>query len=405
MKICAIICEYNPFHNGHKYLIDRARELSGCDFILCLMSGSFTQRGEAAILPKFTRAEHAIEGGADCVLQLPALFSVAPAEIFARGAISILKAIPAVSCLAFGSENAAVNDIVRAADILSGLNSEGAKKTDKTFTSNMGRGQSYKRSVACAMEELGAESRLITSPNGILAVEYARAIKESGAHISLLPTERVGGGYGDGALKENYSSASAIRKNISDIAIRDNVPVCVYTALTAKDRSGAEKEYDMLARYALLMADKSDMRRIFGCTEGLENKLKASANLPLCRIIEEATSRRYTSSRIRRIIAANLLGLYSDDAIACIEQGTYLKPLAVRESCKDEIFAELAKSRLPLIVKQRDLAKLSEGEKFRRSVPSAPQERCYECDLKADFVRALIYGEEKEYEYTVKVIR
>ena len=139
MKICAIICEYNPFHNGHKYLIDRARELSGCDFILCLMSGSFTQRGEAAILPKFTRAEHAIEGGADCVLQLPALFSVAPAEIFARGAISILKAIPAVSCLAFGSENAAVNDIVRAADILSGLNSEGAKKTDKTFTSNMGR--------------------------------------------------------------------------------------------------------------------------------------------------------------------------------------------------------------------------------------------------------------------------
>lgn len=405
MKICAIICEYNPFHNGHKYLIDRARELSGCDFILCLMSGSFTQRGEAAILPKFTRAEHAIEGGADCVLQLPALFSVAPAEIFARGAISILKAIPAVSCLAFGSENAAVNDIERAADILSRLNSEGAKKTDKTFTSNMGRGQSYKRSVALAMEELGAESRLITSPNGILAVEYARAIKESGAHISLLPTERVGGGYGDGELKENYSSASAIRKNINDIAIKENVPEYVYNALTAKDRSGTEKEYDMLARYALLMADKSNMRRIFGCTEGLENKLKASADLPLSSIIEEATNRRYTSSRIRRIIAANLLGLYSDDAIACIEQGTYLKPLAVRESCKDEIFAELAKSRLPLIVKQRDLAKLSEGEKFGRSVPSTAQERCYECDLKADFVRALIYGEEKEYEYTVKVVR
>ena len=86
MKICAVICEYNPFHNGHKYLIEQAKRLSGCDAVLCIMSGNFTQRGEAAVLPKFVRAEHAVRGGADCVIQLPAAFSVAPAEVFAQGA-------------------------------------------------------------------------------------------------------------------------------------------------------------------------------------------------------------------------------------------------------------------------------------------------------------------------------
>ena len=106
MKFCAIICEYNPFHNGHRYLLEHAKKLSGCDGILCLMSAAFTQRGEAAVMPKFVRAEHAVLGGADCVLQLPAAFSVAPAEIFAQGAVSILKSIPAVTHLAFGSENA-----------------------------------------------------------------------------------------------------------------------------------------------------------------------------------------------------------------------------------------------------------------------------------------------------------
>ena len=87
MKICAIICEFNPFHNGHGYLLKRARELSGCERILCVMSGNFTQRGDIAVADKFTRARHAIEGGADCVVELPASFAVAPAEILDRKSV------------------------------------------------------------------------------------------------------------------------------------------------------------------------------------------------------------------------------------------------------------------------------------------------------------------------------
>ena len=107
MDICAIICELNPLHNGHAYLIESARRLTGCDAVLLIMSGSFTQRGEMCILDKYVRARHAILSGADAVIELPAPFAVAPAEIFARGAVKILSSIPDVKSLCFGCEEVA----------------------------------------------------------------------------------------------------------------------------------------------------------------------------------------------------------------------------------------------------------------------------------------------------------
>ena len=315
MKICAIICEYNPFHNGHKYLLEQARKLSGCDALLCIMSASFTQRGEAAVLSKFMRAEHAVLGGADCVIQLPAAFSVAPAEIFAQGAVSILKSIPAVKTLAFGSEVADGAAIEKAAEIFYDMNVEGNGnfRIDEIIEKHLAGGQSYKRSLALALEELGAKNSLVTSPNGILAIEYARAIKKLGANIEILPIERVGAGYGDVVLKDNFSSASAIRANLNSAAVAGNVPQYVLQPLKEVDIKGSKDRLDCLIRYALASADKRDMMRIFGCTEGLENKLKSDTALPAEEIIAKATNKRYTSSRIRRILIANMLGLYSDE--------------------------------------------------------------------------------------------
>ena len=106
MKICAIICEYNPFHNGHLYQLREAKRLSEADVVLCIMSGNFVQRGEAAILDKFTRAKHAVWAGADAVIELPSVFATSNAELFAKGAIHILSSIPEVSTLCFGCENA-----------------------------------------------------------------------------------------------------------------------------------------------------------------------------------------------------------------------------------------------------------------------------------------------------------
>ncbi len=407
MKICAIICEYNPFHNGHKYLLEQARKLSGCNALLCIMSASFTQRGEAAVLPKFMRAEHAVLGGADCVIQLPAAFSVAPAEIFAQGAVSILKSIPAVKTLAFGSEVADGAAIEKAAEIFYDMNVEGNGnfRIDEIIEKHLAGGQSYKRSLALALEELGAKNSLITSPNGILAIEYARAIKKLGANIEILPIERVGAGYGDVVLKDNFSSASAIRANLNSAAVAGNVPQYVLQPLKEVDIKGSKDRLDCLIRYALASADKRDMMRIFGCTEGLENKLKSDTALPAEEIIAKATSKRYTSSRIRRILIANMLGLYSDDTKRYIKEGTYIKPLAVRENLKAYILAELAKSSLPVIIKKMSLAAISAPCKRKYDLPQSSAEKCYASDRHADFVRALICGEEPEYDFTLKVVK
>ena len=118
MKFCSIICEYNPFHNGHLYQLQEAKRRSGADALLCMMSGNFVQRGEAAVLNKFTRAKHAVQAGADIVVELPTVFATSNAELFAKGAISILSAIPCVSSLCFGAENADGNSFLRAADLL-----------------------------------------------------------------------------------------------------------------------------------------------------------------------------------------------------------------------------------------------------------------------------------------------
>ena len=118
MKICAIICEYNPFHNGHLYHIQEAKRLSGADCILCLMSGNFVQRGEEAILNKFTRAKHAVLAGADIVIELPTIFATSNAEIFAKGAISLLSAIPSVEYLCFGAETANADAFLQTAKLL-----------------------------------------------------------------------------------------------------------------------------------------------------------------------------------------------------------------------------------------------------------------------------------------------
>ena len=128
MKICAIICEYNPFHNGHKYHIEQAKALSNADYVVCIMSGNFVQRGEAAIMEKHLRAKHALSNGADAVIELPVHFSTSNAELFAKGAIKLINAIPNVTHLCFGSESGTTEEFLSAAKILNNEPIEVSKK-------------------------------------------------------------------------------------------------------------------------------------------------------------------------------------------------------------------------------------------------------------------------------------
>lgn len=353
MRICGIICEFNPFHNGHKYLLQRAKELSGCDKILCIMSGSFTQRGDIAIIDKFVRARHTVLCGADAVIELPAAFAVAPAEIFAKGAIKILSAIPEVTTLAFGCESADA-DFMGAARFLI----EESPQFKSILTDKLAEGESYIKSYAEAFEACGGEKNLVSNPNNILGVEYAKAILKLKSNIKILPIERVGGGYSDSELRENFSSASAIRNNFQNPLIRDNVPECVFADFT--DFSEKNYRFEELLRFKLLQSAPQTLQKVCGCTEGLENRLLSLTSLPFDELIENATGRRYSASRIKRILCANLLELFKDDCENYLHSTLYLKPLTIKNECADQTLSALAKSEYPLILKQRDLKKLNE---------------------------------------------
>ena len=247
--------------------------------------------------------------------------------------------------------------------------------------------------MARALEESGAQPGIAFSPNNVLALEYAKALLKACSDIKIVPVERTGAGYAEKELKENFSSASGIRANIGNPKIAGNVPGYVFAALKGADLKKAEETLDKIERFAIDARGTDGLKKVFGCTEGLENKIYSLRGETAEEIIKSSTGKRYSSSRIRRILAANALSLYADDVKKYLAHGTYIKPLALSESMADEIFAALAQSELPVIVKQSDLNSLS---------PTA--RKCFLSDGRADFVRSLCFGE-SEYDYTVKFVK
>lgn len=374
MRFCAVICEYNPFHNGHRYQLDVIREKSGCDKIICLMSGNFTQRGDIAVFDKFTRARHAVECGADVVLELPTPFAVSSAEIFARGAVSILSSIPDVEVLAFGCESGTGADFLQVA--LATLSED--KRFKELLKEKMKDGTSYVKARTQTVLELNGDvdEALLTSPNNILGTEYCRAILQQKSRIAPFAIPRIGGGYADTALLKNFSSATALRACMAEgtkkskKALRDNLPECVYrTALECTPNA-----YEEAVMCALIATDAQTLALTPDCTEGLENRLKALAktNPQYADFLAKTVTKRYTLARIKRILAANFLGIREKAVKQYLQSPLYYKVLAVKQESSEEIFSALGRGSFPLIVRKSDTLAL------KKEALS-----CFECDVRA----------------------
>lgn len=352
MKICAIICEYNPFHNGHLHHIQEAKARSGADAILCVMSGNFVQRGEAAILEKGIRAKHAILAGADAVIELPTVFASANAELFAKGAIHLLSAIPEVTCLCFGAENAEKEDFLRAAQILNDEPQE-VSQTIKRLTAE---GASYAKARAEAFAPYLPEN-ILTKPNNLLGVEYARAILAKNCKIEILPIPRLGANYLDEQTQENFSSATAIRGAIErqdKKTLQSNLPSYVF-----EDLPFAKKiDLSPLEKYAILRNGLAEIAAVCDCSEGLENAFKRAAKNNVSSFEKELTSARYTSARIRRIALHNLLAIDEKLIRKGLSSPLYLRLLAADKK-NEKLLSALGKAEFPLIVKNADGKKLT----------------------------------------------
>lgn len=344
MKICAVICEYNPFHNGHMYQLREAKKRSNADALLCIMSGNFVQRGEAAVVEKFTRAKHAVLGGADIVIELPTVFATSNAELFAKGAIALLSCIPAVTTLCFGAETANADAFVQTATLMNN-EPENVSYAIKTLTAN---GMSFAKARMAAWQET-VNTDLLSSPNNILGLEYTRAILQRHANIDILPIQRIGSGYHDTLLEGDFSSASAIRAGLQSGA---DLSLAVPAFVQADLPKTLPKNLDILEKYALLSRPQEEIARVCDCTEGLENAFKKAA-LQQQSLPESLTSARYTSSRIRRIALQNLLHIEEDLIRTSLQSPLYLRVLAIKKE-RSNVLTALAQSTCPTLIRAHD---------------------------------------------------
>ena len=311
MNICGIVCEYNPFHLGHRFLIDESRRILGPDSaVVCVMSGDFVQRGEAAVYPKHDRARAAVAGGADLVLELPLPWCMAPAETFARGAVGMLGAAGFVTHLCFGSECGDLALLTETARTL--LDPE----MDALIREKMADGTPYAAARQAAAEALtGKRAAALRQPNDILAVEYLKALSRQGLSLTPLAVRRRGAGH-DSDAEGAYPSAASLREKLrAGESIRPWVPEEAHAALA----QGAGLVDAEAVNLALLSRLRFLPEEAFAAapdvSEGLERRIfRAARTEPsLEGVVSAAASKRYPFARIRRICLAAALGLRAED--------------------------------------------------------------------------------------------
>ena len=317
MKILGITAEYNPFHNGHRYHLEKSRELTGADYVIAVMSGDFTQRGEAAIMDKWERSRLAVENGIDIVFELPFVFACCRAEKFAAGAVDILAGLGATH-ISFGSES---GNLDRLGTLVTRLRQR-HREIDCKRQLLMKQGSSYARSFqAAAGEVLGEEAAsLMLSPNNILAIEYMNRITEKEYAIEPVTVERYGSGYFDRNQGAGIAGATAVRK-LAESGNPDEaseyVPDNVFRAMSeaAVNRSECEERAFQLIRAEIIKNSTSSLSTIYCMGEGLENKLKKEIIRAgsLQELVSSVVSRRYTEAAVRRLMVYILMGIRERD--------------------------------------------------------------------------------------------
>ncbi len=339
-KVAGIVAEYNPFHRGHAYHIAETRSILGADCaVVSVMSGDFVQRGDAAVFDKFTRAEMAVRGGADLVLELPLRWSLSSAEGFARGGVRLLAATGVVTHLSFGSETGDLAPLQRAAD---GLRDPALAKRLK---SELQRGLSFPAARQRALESvIGADAAVLSNPNNLLAVEYLRAMRDLGAALAPLAIRRVGAGH-DAAGESDYPSASWLRERMR---AGESVSAWVPQLPEAKPVFLDDLEVAVLSR--LRMLPKEAFAALPDCSEGLENVLYQAVHsaATLEGILAAAKSKRYPMSRLRRMLLCAALGVQRD------AQAPYLRVLAANEQGRALLHDMRKTASLPVITKPAD---------------------------------------------------
>ena len=346
-----VAAEYNPFHKGHGYHLEQSRALAGGGTVICVMSGDFVQRGEAAVFAKHARAEAAVRGGADLVLELPLPWALSSAEGFARGCVGLLASLGIVTHMSFGTESGTLAPLLSAAEALLD------PAVDAQIREELDSGISYAAARQRALARRGAAlAGAVETPNNILAVEYLKAMYALGVHMEPLAIPRRGAGHDRiSAPGESYPSASELRTMLASgrDAFRGMPPAAVEVFRREMERgrgpvTAESLETAVLSR--LRMLPTSAYNELPDASEGLGNRLSRAVRTEatLDGVLAAARTKRYTLSRLRRMLLCAALGLGAGMAEGL---PLYARVLAANEAGLEALRQIGEHGRVPVIAK------------------------------------------------------
>lgn len=350
MKSCGIIVEYNPFHNGHQYHAKMAREMSGAEVVIAVMSGNFLQRGEPAIIDKWIRAEEALNNGVDLVIELPFAYAVQSADYFASGGIKLLQALHC-DALCFGTDNQTDMDY----ELFGKFVNKNQKEINQTYQQIKNNGMSYPQQMTEVFRKLYPKNGLdFSSPNHILGLSYAKENAMYEAPMTLHPLKREQAGYHDTTIYQDFASATAIRKAVFSNKldqIKQVLPDQVAIDL-ADSPTVSWEDYWPLLKYKLISSSITELQTIYQMKEGIENRLQEAAKTSnsFQTFMEQAKTKRYTWTRLQRL-ATYILNNVNQREIENAWSHSHLQVLGFTERGQHFLSEEKKNIALPLITK------------------------------------------------------
>jgi predicted nucleotidyltransferase len=368
IKAVGIIAEYNPFHNGHLWHAHQAKQQSGNDYCIAVLSGQFTQRGEPAAFDKWTRAAMAVMGGVDLVLELPAVFSVRSAQYFATAGVQLLNTLGVVTHLAFGAETPDRTLLQQAADL-------NTIELGPALRERLTAGVTYAAALADCLSLSGASVSILSQPNNILAIEYLRAISRLAQSLTPVIIPRRYSHYHDTEITSPFASASAVRqalRNGDDDALHCALPPASLALINQRLLEGrgpvSYEAFTTPILYKLRTAQLSDLAELPDIAEGLHHKLAVEAlrSTTIEELLSRVKSKRYTRTRLQRILIQALLGLSRQQIEKFDQYGPlYARVLAFNANGRLLLKAVAKDASIPIITKTAHF--LNTKQRSRRS--------------------------------------
>lgn len=368
MKITGIVCEYNPFHNGHLYHLKKTRE-NGATHIVAVMSGNYVQRGDTAVMDKFERAKLAVKGGADLVIEIPTVYALSSAEFYAKGAIYILDSLGCVDEISFGSEAGSVSELEKAAEIADECS--GVPELEEYLKSGMSYPNAINTMIYSSYGKKLSNriSDILASPNNVLAVEYLKALRRLNSSITPFTIQRKSAAHDSMTVLDGISSASYIRKCMNEKSdFSGLVPAYVSQAYINAYSAGKTADISNLERiiiYKLRTSSPEELREIPDVGQGLEYRILAAADKNnLDEIFMTIKTKRYTMARIKRILLNMLIGVKKSDLEILPPYG---RILAVTERGRDILSKAKNTGKIPFATSLSKLAQTSDdAERFAK---------------------------------------